>query len=163
MKECKGSHKQQIVIKKHNGSKSQLQLWRKASIDVLNSQAMASPTAAVMQGRRVFSAACRHGWPHLEVSLKEALVPTPQRRPRRKKPPEAALGLIFWGSCSILSSSGWNEEQQKWKCPARLSLAVGLHPLIGNWFGVAERCWFQLYRVILSLTTSNPGYITKNA
>jgi len=37
----------------------------KDSFTQANTDMVASPTAAVIQGRSVFSAACRQGWPHL--------------------------------------------------------------------------------------------------
>ena len=45
----------------------QYMVWWEGKI-IFNSQVIASPTAAVMQGRRVFSAACKQGWPHLMMT-----------------------------------------------------------------------------------------------
>ena len=113
---------------------------------------MASPTAAVMQGRRVFSAACRHGWPHLMGII--------TKRPRRTKttwgsPQADTLGLL-WHSLQQWLTRGAKEVKI-----STSTLSWSRAPsLIQNWLfhWSCRKVTEMLVSTVESLSTSNPHH-----
>ena len=136
-------------------------------ISSLDSQAIASPTAAVMQGRRVFSAACRHGWPHLMIVtiIKGTNIPT---RPAVGRPQENYLRqpsgwysgalVVFWPAVVEMRSKRSVNIQRSFSflqlCPI---LATAGNWLDWSWRKVSEILLVPSALVSLSKFESSSG------